>query len=111
MVGESDSPGWASAKTDMTILKLDPSTGSAVWSKYCGGTGEDMALKVIGKSDGYLYTLGEGYSTEWTSGTIDIWLFRFKEDATLDYFYSFGGVNPDFGEDMVIYGSNVYIIG
>lgn len=24
VVGESDSPGWTSAKTDMTFLKLDP---------------------------------------------------------------------------------------
>ena len=41
VVGESDSVGWANARTDMIFLKLDPTSASVSYSKYLGGSGED----------------------------------------------------------------------
>jgi hypothetical protein len=46
-------------------------------AKYLGGSSEDKALKIIGNSDGYMYVLGQGYSTEITQGTLDIFMLRF----------------------------------
>lgn len=77
VVGESDSIGWASQRTDMIFLKIDPPTGSVLFGKSLGGTGEDSALIVTGNSDGYIYALGHGYSTEYTAGTIDLFIVRY----------------------------------
>lgn len=41
VVGESDSTGWTTSKTDMIFLKLDSSTGTIgtnSYVKYTGGT-------------------------------------------------------------------------
>ncbi len=81
-------------------------------AKYLGGSSEDKALKIIGNSDGYMYVLGQGYSTEITQGTLDIFMLRFDQSSgTLDYMYNFGGTNPDYASDFKIHGSNLIITG
>lgn len=77
-----------------------------------GGSGEDQALVVLGGlNDDKIYVLGQGYSTELTAGTIDLFIIRYTQDGTLDYMVSFGGSNPDFGVDMKLQGSKIIIIG
>jgi hypothetical protein len=111
VVGESDSIGWTSSRTDMIFLKIDPSSGDIEYGKYLGGSGEDSALIVTGHSDGDIYSLGNGYSVEYTAGTIDLFIVRFDEDMELLYMASFGGRNPDFAADMKVFGSNIIILG
>lgn len=114
VVGESDSTGWTSSKTDMVLLKLDSSTGTlgtGTYAKYIGGTQEDTALKVICDTDDSVYTLGEGFSVELTFGTKDIFLMRLSSSGSLDYFYNFGGTNPDYAADLKLWVNNLYILG
>jgi hypothetical protein len=79
VIGDSDSVGWTglNARTDMVFLKIDPSTSQPVFSNFLGGTAEDFGLKIVGHSDGFLYALGQGYSVEYTQGTIDPFIIRF----------------------------------
>jgi hypothetical protein len=113
VIGDSDSIGWTGvgARTDMVFLKLDPSTSQAIFANYLGGTAEDFGLKIVGHSDGFLYALGQGYSTEYTKGTIDPFIIRFDETGALDYMTSFGSSNPDYGSDMKVQGSLLVILG
>lgn len=66
---------------------------------------------VIGVADGFLYALGQGYSTEYTFGTIDLFLVRYTPIGRLDYMVNFGGTNPDFGTDMKLFGSSLIVAG
>ena len=112
VVGESDSTGWSLAgKTDMIYAKLDSSTAVTSYVKALGGAAEDQALIVQGWTDGYIYSLGNGYSVELTYGTLDIFLVRLDQSGNLNYIYNFGGTNPDYAADMHLYGSNVLIMG
>lgn len=78
-----------------------------------GGSQADTGLKLIAYPDGYVYALGEGYSTELTNGqSLDWYLLRYTLDGkTLDYFYHFGGNNQDFATDLKVYGTNLYLMG
>jgi hypothetical protein len=63
-------------------------------------------------SDEKLYVLGQGYSTELTAGTIDLFILRVTASSgDLDYMVSFGGTNPDFGADMKLMGSKLVVAG
>ena len=112
IAGESYSPGWSTAKTDMTFIQIDPVAEQVVWAYSLGGSGDDQALVVKGcSSDSKLYALGQGYSVEYTYGTIDIFITRFQSDGTLDYMTNFGGTNPDFGMDLNFFGNRLFVIG
>lgn len=111
VVGESDSTGWTSSKTDIVFLKLDSTTAATQYGKYLGGSQEDTAISVIVDSDNTIYTLGEGFSVELTYGTKDIFLIHQNSDGSLDYFYNFGGTNPDYGTDMKLWVNTIYILG
>ncbi len=76
VVGESDSTGWTSIKTDMIFIKMASDTSLVTYGKRLGGTGEDRAVKVIADTDTNVYTLGEGFSVEYTYGTCDVFLMR-----------------------------------
>lgn len=41
IVGESDSSGWASVKTDMVFIKMDIAAQTLTWANFLGGSGED----------------------------------------------------------------------
>ena len=68
-------------------------------------------MVILGGSDERLYVLGQGYSTELTAGTIDLFIVRLTTDGVLDYMVSFGGTNPDFGTDMKLQGSKLVVTG
>lgn len=78
---------------------------------YFGGTGEDSALAVTVDADGWIYSLGHGYSTEYTDGTIDCLLVRYSQAGTINYLRSFGGKNPDFAADMKIKDTTIVVLG
>ncbi len=50
---------------------------------YFGGTGEDSAVAVTVDVDGLVYSLGHGYSWEFTAGTIDCFLVRYSSTGTM----------------------------
>ena len=110
MVGESDSVGWTSQRTDMVFLNMDSSSG-ALTGWYFGGSGEDSALAVIVDVDGWIYSLGHGYSVEFTAGTIDCFLIRYSSAGVMDYLMSFGGKKPDFATDLKIRDSSIIVMG
>lgn len=110
MVGESDSIGWTSQRTDMTFIKMDATTG-VMQGWYFGGSGEDSAIAVTVDTDGMIYSLGHGYSVEFTAGTIDCFLIKYSSTGTMEYLMSFGGRNPDFAADMKIKDTYVIVLG
>lgn len=60
----------------MIFLKMASDTSLVTYGKRLGGSGEDKAVKVIADTDTYVYSLGDGFSVEYTYGTSDIFLMR-----------------------------------
>ena len=94
----------------MVYINMDATTG-VMQGWYFGGSGEDSAIAVVADNDGWIYSLGNGYSVEFTAGTIDCFLVRYSQSGTMDYLMSFGGRNPDFAADMKIKDTSVIILG
>ena len=89
---------------------MDASSG-ALQGFYFGGSGEDSAVAVVVDVDNWIYSLGHGYSVEYTSGTIDCLLVRYSSTGVMDYLMSFGGKNPDFATDLKIRDASIIIMG
>lgn len=94
----------------MVFINMDATTG-VMQGWYFGGSGEDSAVAVTVDADGWIYSLGHGYSVEFTAGTIDCLLIRYSSTGTMDYLMSFGGRNPDFAADMKIKDTSVIVLG
>ena len=96
VTGSADNSGWTIAGTDMFFMRLQDTmlaNASPNYLKTLGGTQADEGKKIFALSDGYVYALGQGYSTELTNAqSLDIFLVRYPWDAsTISYFKHFGG--------------------
>jgi hypothetical protein len=94
----------------MVFINMDATTG-AMQGWYFGGSGEDSAVAVTVDTDEWIYSLGHGYSVEFTAGTIDCFLIRYSSTGTMNYLMSFGGRNPDFAADLKIKDTYVIVLG
>ena len=112
LAGQSDSTGWTSSKTDMVFIQVAETTGLAQWAYSLGGSQDDLGLIArVDSSDNTLYMLGNGYSVEITQGSLDVFLVHMGNDGTLQYFYNFGGTNPDYAMDLRVFSNTLYITG
>ena len=86
---------------DATIIKFDNS-GSVVWAKNFGGSGEDVFESVIAVPDGFVAV---GYSNkfnkDWTAkgvsgkGSYDATIVKFDNDGSVVWAKNFGGSRSD----------------
>ena len=58
-----------------------------------------------------LYALGQGYSTEYTAGTLDLLITMYSSTMTFVKMVNFGGINPDYAADITIFASSLLIVG
>ncbi|NCU06213.1 MAG: T9SS type A sorting domain-containing protein, partial [Chitinophagaceae bacterium] len=86
------------------IVKIS-TTGSVIWQKEYGGSGEDLAYSVIRcKSGGYLITgtttSNDGNITG-NHGSYDFLVMRIDEDGNLLWQKCFGGSGIEFGRSVI----------
>ena len=77
--------------SDFWLVRTD-ATGSELWQKTYGGSGEDAAHAVLALSDGYLLA---GQTTSKGAGGADAWLVRTDLNGNKLWDKTYGGKQPD----------------
>jgi hypothetical protein len=103
--------GWTcshnSAKTDYVLAKLD-STGVQEWKKTYGGDGYEYC-KALYQTDDDGYVL-VGSTDSYGSGGADVYLIKTNALGDILWTQTYGGVNDDFGQDIVQTADGGYVI-
>lgn len=100
--------------SDAFVLKLS-NTGSFVWVKQLGGSGDDAGNAIAVGSDGGVYTTGyfngksdfnpaSGKSTYYltSNGTTDIYVSKLNNSGNFVYAKQIGGTGDDAGLDLAL---------
>lgn len=109
---------------DCCISKFSPDGTSLVYSSYFGGTDYDQIHGMDVDSDGNLVATGFTMSADFdvtpdafqplhaeNGGNYDVFVSKFNNSGSLDYSTFLGGSCIDWGRDVVIHNSDVYIVG
>lgn len=94
---------------DFYLIKVD-SMGNDRWQKHFGGSGNEVANSVIQLPDsGFMMA---GYTSSFGAGGYDIWVVRTDKVGEKLWEKTYGGVDWDFGQDLVL-GTDgfIYVIG
>ncbi|MDZ4663941.1 MAG: T9SS type A sorting domain-containing protein [Bacteroidota bacterium] len=108
VAGSTSSFGYGA--TDAYLILVD-SMGQKVWDKTYGGIMADVAKAVVVNpvDSGFIFT---GYTGSIGNGGYDVYLARTNKNGTLIWQKSFGGLDWDFGNDIVMGpDGNVVICG
>jgi Secretion system C-terminal sorting domain/Beta-propeller repeat len=110
----------ASGTTDFFIVKYNTS-GTAQWSKSCGGTGADTGLSAATDSIGNVYVtgayassainFGTGSLTNAAAGTRDLFVVKYDGLGTAAWSARSGGSLDDIGNAIAVRKNAVYITG
>uniref|UniRef100_A0A7C5Y796 Fibronectin type-III domain-containing protein n=1 Tax=Fervidobacterium nodosum TaxID=2424 RepID=A0A7C5Y796_9BACT len=107
--GQKGKGGW-----DYLVAKLDKS-GNTIWTRLYGGTGNDIAYKVIETSDGDYLIAGTTNSvngdTGGNIGTWDAWLIKIDQKGDIIASKVFGGLDRDKAIDAMEVADGYIIAG
>ncbi|MCX7654367.1 MAG: hypothetical protein N2Z58_06815 [Fervidobacterium sp.] len=107
--GQKGKGGW-----DYLVTMLDKS-GNTLWTKLYGGTGNDLAYKVIQTSDGNYLIAGTTNSvngdTGGNIGTWDAWIIKIDPKGNLLTGKTFGGLDRDKAIDLIEVDDGYIIAG
>lgn len=97
VIGSTTSYGMGASDA---YLALIDSMGQKVWQKTFGGLSSDVGKSIlINPSDsGFIFT---GYTNSYGSGGYDIYCVRTDKSGTLIWQSTFGGMDWDFGNDII----------
>jgi PKD repeat protein len=93
--------GWMNA--DYWIIRID-ATGTLVWQKIFGGTGDDYAEAVSLLDDGYLvtgHTTSNDTMVSGNHGNNDFWILKIDTSGTMVWQKCFGGSLDDLAYDSI----------
>ncbi len=94
---------------DVFLLKWG-SSGSLVWQKTWGGTGDELGLGLAVNSSNGIYVTG--YSTSTLSANPQVILLRFDSSGDLIWQRSWGGSGTNYGQSVTVDSSGgVYLTG
>lgn len=108
VAGSTSSFGYGA--TDAYLILVD-SMGQKVWEKTYGGVMADVAKAIVVNpaDSGFIFT---GYTGSIGNGGYDVYLARTDKNGNLMWQKSFGGLDWDFGNDIVLApDGNVIICG
>jgi hypothetical protein len=89
---------WGSGgNTDMYLLKTD-SSGTILWQRAIGGTGNDSAFGIAEGQDGGIVIVGN--SNLGAPNNIDIYLAKFDNSGNLLFKKTYGGTGTETGYDV-----------
>ncbi|WKZ38736.1 MAG: S-layer homology domain-containing protein [Anaerolineales bacterium] len=107
---------------DVAVVKLD-ATGSFIWAKGFGGTGEEYAMKLAIDQTGNIFIIGSfentvdfdpdtGISNLTSNGLSDIFLSVLDSDGQFTWSIGIGGSGVDEAWDMSLNAAgNIYLTG
>jgi len=98
---------FGSGGKDIYLVKTD-STGSVLWSKTFGGTGDDYAKSIIQTVDGGYILLGS--TNSFGAGNYDYYLIKTNSTGDLQWSYTYGGISFDYGFSVSSVGNNGFIM-
>ncbi len=100
--------GW-----DIWVVKISAS-GSLVWQKSLGGTGDDFANAIQLTTDGgYIiagYTGSNNGNVTNNHGGFDAWIIKLSASGSLVWQKSIGGSNDDFANSIIITPDGGYLM-
>jgi hypothetical protein len=86
------------SRPDFWVVKLS-SSGSLIWQKTYGGSGEDIAESIVETLDsGYAiagYTTSDDFNVKDPRGDYDCWVIKVRKTGTLQWATTLGGMNQD----------------
>lgn len=90
---------YGAGNSDVYLVKVD-SMGVPIWAKYFGGFNNDVGKSVIQLPDsGYVVT---GFTSSFGAGGYDIYIVKTDKFGNLIWQKTFGGLDWDFGSDLVL---------
>lgn len=97
IIGSTTSFGYGSADAYLTLLD---SMGQVLWSRNYGGAQSDVGRNIlVNPSDsGFIFV---GYTNSFGSGGFDVYLVRTDKAGNLIWQTTMGGLDWDFGSDLV----------
>ena len=107
---------------DGFLLKLPPSGNSILFSTYAGGSGDDFGNAIAVDSQGFVYAIGDTFSTNLATvnalqpanaGGVDAFIAKLTPAGTSIVFATYcGGSGTDSGTSISLDGSgNIYALG
>ncbi|BDS15389.1 LamG-like jellyroll fold domain-containing protein [Aureispira anguillae] len=107
---------------DGFVAQYDAATGVCNWANRFGGTGSDEARKATVDAAGAVYLTGLFYNTVdfdpsggtyniSSSGSSDIFVAKYTSSGTHAWAFPIGGASLDYGYDIDIDGTNLYVTG
>ncbi|MCK4233469.1 PQQ-like beta-propeller repeat protein, partial [candidate division WOR-3 bacterium] len=100
---------WGASRTDIYILKIDPSTGNTIWTRTYGGTERETAYDVAVDDSGYYVVAGwtESFGVSWR----DYWVLKI-DPVTGDTIWSrtYGGSNSDGAYAVTVDKNGHYVV-
>ncbi len=109
-------------QADIYVTKLN-SSGSLVWAKRMGGTGDESGSRIVLDASGNLYVIGDFTGTAdfnpgpgtlnlSSAGLYDVFIFKLDANGNLSWARSLGGTSNDNGYGVAIdQNGNVYMTG
>lgn len=99
---------------DAVVIKLNK-TGTVLWRKSIGGSGDDFIHGAIELPDGSIICIGESFSntTPFNNlGNSDIFACRISPNGELIWLKNYGGIGNDFGISVALHpDGNILIAG
>ncbi len=108
VIGSTSSFGNGSS--DAYLFLID-SVGQIIWQKSFGGSNADIGKSVIidPVDSGYIFT---GFTSSIGNGGFDVYLVRTDKNGNLIWQTSFGGLDWEFGNDLIFsQDSNIIVCG
>lgn len=117
LVGETNSTGGDitgnNGTTDFWVARLDAS-GTLVWQKALGGSGDDRGYAVAPTSDGGYIVAGATNSTDGNvtglKGLYDFWVVKLNSTGTITWQKCFGGNSIDEAKSVEQTSDGGYIV-
>lgn len=99
---------------DFWVIKLSP-TGTLVWQKSLGGSGNDFASSVIQSTDGGYAVAGYTFSIDGditkNQGNYDFWLVKLDSVGNTQWQNTYGGSDNDYARAVIQSNDGGYVMG
>jgi hypothetical protein len=104
---------------DIFLAQYSGSTGSQLWSKRFGASGNDQGMSAVVDASGNIVVVGNfeggvdfGGGTLTSAGGTDIFVAKFTSGGAFVWAKRFGTANPDFADGVAVDSSgNVIVLG
>ncbi|MES2701785.1 MAG: T9SS type A sorting domain-containing protein [Bacteroidota bacterium] len=98
---------------DYWVMRLSR-TGSLLWQRSFGGTGDDYAVSVQQAADGGFIVAGDTYSADGDvtahHGNDDYWMVKLSAAGSMQWQRALGGTGSDYAQSVVVAADGGYVV-